>query len=94
MSIFVLLQLGVPREAVEVINAFEAPKNKERRRKRKQEALETTVEATPTEGSPDKSISKRKKRSHKDSKRNSAHSCNGDNVSKVILLKLNLAWWI
>jgi len=44
-----------------------------------------TVEATPTEESPDKLISKRRKRSHKDSKPNSANSCVGDNVSKVII---------
>jgi len=44
-----------------------------------------TVEAAPTEESPDKSISKRKKQSHKDSKPNSTHSCVGDNVSKVIV---------
>jgi len=79
------LQLGVPPEDVEIINASEVPKNKERRRKRKQEVLEMTVEATPTEESPDKSISKRRKRRHKDSKPNSAHSCVGDNVSKVII---------
>jgi len=79
------MQLDAPSEAVEIINASEAPKNKERRRKRKQEVLEMTVEAVPTEESPNKSISKRKKCSHKDSKPNSAHCCIGDNVSKVIV---------
>jgi len=79
------MQLDAPSEAVEIINASKAPKNKVRRRKRKQEVLEMTVEAAPTEESPDKSISKRKKRSHKDSKPNSAYSCVGDNVSKVIV---------
>ena len=79
------MQLDVPFEAVEIINASETSKNKEHRRKRKQEVLEMTVEAAPTEESPDKSISKRKKRSYKDSKPNSAHSCVGDNVSKVIV---------
>ena len=79
------MQLDVPSEAVEIINASEAPKYKERRRKRKQEVLEITVEAEPTEESLDKSISKRKKRSYKDLNPNSAHSCVGDNVSKVIV---------
>ena len=79
------MHLGVPPEVVEIINASEAQKNKERRRKRKQEVLEMTVEAMPTEESPDKSISKRKKRSHRDSKPNNAHSCVGDNVLKVIM---------
>jgi len=78
------MQLDAPSEAVEIINASEAPKNKERRRKMKQEVLEMTVEAAPTEESPDKTISKRKKRSHKDSKPNNAHSCVDDNVLKVI----------
>jgi len=85
MLIFAFLQLEVLPEAVEVVNAPEAPKNKERRRKRKQEVLEPAVEATPTQGSPDKSFSKRKTRSHKDSKPNNAQSCVGDNVSKVII---------
>jgi len=85
MSIeFTFLQLEVLPEAVEVVDAPEALKNKERRKKRKQEALDTTIEATPIEGSLEKSISKRRKHSHKDSKPNSAHSCVGDNVPNVI----------
>ena len=86
------MQLEVLLETVEAIeDAPGAPKNKERRKKRKQEALgatkalDMTTEKTPVEGSPEKSISKRRERSHKDSKPNNAHSCVGDNVSKVII---------
>jgi len=60
-------------------------KNKEHQRKREQEALTTTVEETPPEESPSKIVSKKRKRGHKDSKPNSAHSCVGDNASKIIL---------
>lgn len=85
MLVFVLLHPDILPEAIEVTTTSEVPKIKERRRKRKQEIQEITVEATPAEGSPDKSTSKRRKRSHKDSKPNIAHSCVGDNVSKVII---------
>jgi len=83
---FIFFHLEVLPETVEAVeDAPEAPKSKERRKKRKQEALGTTTEATPVEESPEKSISNKRKRSHKDSKPNSAHSCVGDNVSKVII---------
>jgi len=62
------------------------PKDKERRQKRKQEISKTTVETASFEGSPDKaSVKKKRKHGNKDSNPNSAHSCVGDNVSKVYL---------
>jgi hypothetical protein len=71
-------------EAVEVTTTLEMPKAKEGRRKRKHKVQETTIETTHTEGSPIKSSPKRRKHKHKHSNPNSAQSCVGDNVSKVI----------
>ena len=79
------LQPDVSLKADEVIEISEIPKNKERPRKREQDVQTTTVEETPLEESPSKTASKKKKRGHKDSRPNNAHSCVGDNTSKVIL---------
>jgi len=68
-------------EDIEVTTVPEAPKGQESRRKRKQETQNITVEATAADKSPDESSSKRRK--HKDSNPNSAHSHVGDNGSKV-----------
>jgi hypothetical protein len=73
-----------PSEAIEVTTTSEMPKAKEGRKKRKHKVQEITVETTHTEGSQAKSSSKRRKHGHNDSNPNSAHSCVGDNVSKVI----------
>jgi len=43
------------------------------------------VETTSIEGSHGKASARRKRHGHKDSNLNSAHSCVGDNVSKVSL---------
>jgi len=79
------LQPGVSPKADEVIEISEIPKNKERRRKRGQDVQTTTVEETPLEESPSKIASKKMKRGHKYLRPNSAHSCVGDNTSKVTL---------
>ena len=79
------LQPDVPPNADEVIEISEIPKTKERRRKREQYVQTTTVEETPLEESLSKAASKKKKRGHKDSRPDIAHSCVGDNTSKVIL---------
>jgi len=50
-----------------------------------QEAQSITLEETPLEESPRQTVSKKKKFGRKDSKPNSAHSCVGDNTSKVII---------
>jgi len=69
-------------EAIEDTTVPEAPKAKESGRKRKQETQKIVVEATIADESPGKSSSKRRK--HKDSNPNSAHSHVGDNGSKVL----------
>jgi len=75
------LQPEILPEAVEVTTVREAPKAKESRRKRKQETQNIIVEATVADKSPGEWSSKRRK--HKDSNPNSAHSHVGDNGSKV-----------
>ena len=67
--------------AAEVTTITEAPKAQESRKKRKQENRNVTVETTAADKSPCESSSK--KRKHKDSNPNSAHSHVGDNGSKV-----------
>jgi len=59
------------------------PKDKERRKKKKQEISKTVIETILTEESRDQANTRKKKRGHKDSNPASAHSCVGDNVSKV-----------
>jgi len=85
------LQLEVLPKTVEAVeDTSGVPKIKKRRKKRKQETLGITntlgmtTETTPIEESLEKSIPKKKRRGPKDSNPNSAHSCVGDNVSKVI----------
>jgi len=71
------LQPEILPEAIEVTTVPEAPKGKESQRKRKQETQNIVVKATTADESPGKSSSKRRK--HKDSNPNSAHSHVGDN---------------
>jgi len=78
------LQPEVLPEAIEVTTVPEVPKTQESRRKRKQETQNINVEATAADKSPGESSSKRRK--HKDSNPNSAHSHVGDNGSKVATL--------
>jgi len=78
------LQPEVPPKAIEVTTISKAPKAQESRKKRKQETLNVTVETTVADKSPGESSSKRRK--HKDSNPNSAHSHVGDNGSKVATL--------
>ena len=75
------LQPEVLPTAAEVTTVSEAPKAQEIRKKRKQETRNVTVETTATYKSPGESSSKRRK--HKDSNPNSAHSHVGDNGSNV-----------
>jgi len=78
------LKPEVPPNAIEVTTISEAPKAQESRKKRKQETQNVSVERTAADKSPGKSSSKRRK--HKDSNPNSAHSHVGDNGSKVATL--------
>jgi len=75
------LQPEVPPNAAEVTTISEAPKAQESRKKRKQETQNMTIETTAADKSPGESSSKRRK--HKDSNPNSAHSHVGYNGSKV-----------
>jgi len=88
------LQREVLPTAAEVTTVNEAPKAQESRKKRKQESWNVTVETTAANKSPGESSSK--KRNHRDSNPNSAHSYVGDNGSKVetslIQAKLILVW--
>jgi len=67
--------------AAEVTIVTEAPKAQESRKKRKQETRNVTIETTAADKSSGESSSK--KRKHRDSNPNSAHSHVGDNGSKV-----------
>jgi len=78
------LQPEVPHNAAKVTTISEAPKAQESRKKGKQETRNVTVETTTADKSPGESSSKRRK--HKDSNPNSAHSHVVDNGSKVATL--------
>jgi len=54
---------------------------------KKQEISKTVIGTIPIEESSDQASARRKKCDHKDSNPSSAHSCVGDNVSKVPIKK-------
>ena len=79
------IQPDVSPNADEMVEISEILKAKERRRKREQDVQTTNFEEAPLGESPSKAASKKKKRGHKDSRPNNAHSCVEDNTFKVIL---------